>query len=92
MSNPLENQLESVFMELLEFQFETLATFARHQSVTQRTLAKHIDKSQSAMTYARLFGLVEEKHKNMKVGIIATKFKGLVADWVEYLRDEMEVV
>jgi len=43
------------------------------------------------MTFISLFGLVKEKHKNMKVGIIAKKFNHLVINWVEHLRDEMEV-
>jgi len=92
MSNHLTDLLESELISLLEFELETIANLARNQSVGQRRFARHIDKAQNTMTFISLFGLVKEKHKNMKVGIIAKKFNHLVINWVEHLRDEMEVV
>lgn len=86
----MHNQLSDAFIDLLEFQLETIANLAKIQSVGQRKFAKHIDMAQRAMNFIRLFGLLKERHKNMKIGIIAKTYNGKILDWVEYLREEME--
>jgi len=85
--NVSDKTIETYFIDLLEFQLETLAGLTRNKSTSNKLLQKHIGMAQKATSFAVKFEFFKKNEPPRLLTAVTKRFNGKVLDWVDYLMD-----